>query len=75
MKDMTKEEWEKESRYLYLKLKEMHEMWTELQIHIQDKVTPEPKVMDLMIETSWKVYCIENNIKPEDYEHTAEVKG
>lgn len=64
----TIEDWKKEARYLYMLLQETFEMWTELQIHVQDKVTPEPKVIDQMIEGSWKVYCIEKNLKPEDYQ-------
>lgn len=68
MKDMSKEDWIKEARFLYMNLKEMHEMWTELQLQIQDRPTPTPKVIDQITEAIWVVYCVEKNIKPEDYE-------
>ncbi len=67
VKEMSKEEWIKESRFLYHQLKELYVQWIELQIQSQDIVTPEVSVINQMVEGSWKIFCIEKNIKPEDY--------
>lgn len=70
MKDMSKEEWQKETRYLYLLLKEQHAHEIRLQIAIQDEgktPTYEPTIREI-VKASWIVYCIEKNIKPEDYD-------
>lgn len=69
MKDMSKGEWMKEARFLYLHLKELHSELSEYGIVAIDMhLTSTPEQIKEAKENLWKVYCIEKNIKPEDYE-------
>lgn len=69
MKDMTKEDWKKECRYLYKLLEEVHKEKSEYGIAAIDMhLSSSPEEIEDAKNNIWKVYCIENNIKPEDYE-------
>lgn len=66
MIEMTIGEWKKEARYLYLLLKEQYEDY--LYTYLQDQGYKDLTIIRPMIESMWKVYQIEKNLKPEDYE-------
>lgn len=66
MKLETIEEWKKESIYLYKLLKAVHREATKMQIMTKTIRVP-GETMDEMLDACWKVYCIEKNLKEEDY--------
>lgn len=68
MKDMKINEWQKECRFLYNNLKELYEQVADVQIDMISEEEVSKKDKSKMIDTAWNVYCIEKNIKPEDYE-------
>ncbi len=70
MKPETAEDWKKEAAYLYYELKKMHSKMKEYEHAIYSVVgsTIGASTKETLTEGSWKIYQIENNIKPEDYE-------
>lgn len=61
----TKADWIKEARYLYKLLKERHELGITEQLSSFESMSPEHR--NEIIESTWKVWCIEKNIDPKEY--------
>lgn len=69
MKLETIEEYKKETRFLYKLLKETYRKMIECEHTLYAVAGPVISSDDkeMLIESSWKVYQIEHNIKEEDY--------